>query len=111
MLMLRALCFATAILVLPLEHVSADAGPDLGGNAALEYWQAFATLPKLTDAEQTRLNAEFLTMPLDAHARELVTRADYALKMMHYGAALPRCDWGYPYEEGTDMLLPQGPAS
>ena len=67
--MLRALCLATAILGLPSGHVSADAPPDLGANAALKYWQAFATLPKFTDAEQSRLMAEHLTMPLDAQAK------------------------------------------
>jgi hypothetical protein len=107
----RALCLSLALLALPLASAPADAPPDLGANAALKYWQAFATLPKLTDAEQTKLNADCLTMPLDAHARDLVTKADYALKMMHYGAALPRCDWGYPYKEGVEMLLPQGPAA
>jgi hypothetical protein len=109
--MLRALCLAMTILVLPLESASADAAPDPGENAALKYWQAFATLPKFTDAEGQKLNAECLTMPLDAHAREVVTRAEYALQMMHHGAALPRCDWGLGYEEGIYTRLPQGPAA
>ncbi len=106
--MLRALCLATAILGLPLGHASADARADLGENAALKYWQAFATLPKFTDAEQSKLMAEHLTMPLDAQARETVSRAEYALRMMHHGASLPRCDWGIGWEEdGIEVLLPQ----
>jgi hypothetical protein len=107
--MLRTLCLATTVLVLPLGHASADAGgPDLGGNASLKYWQAFAQLPKLTDAEQNKLMADYLTMPLDAHARELVTKTDYALRMMYQGAALPRCDWGIDWEAGgIEVLLPQ----
>jgi hypothetical protein len=106
--MLRTLCLVMIVLVLPLSQASADAGPDLGRNAALKYWQAFAQLPRLTDAEQNKLIADYLTMPLDAHARELVTRADYALRMMHQGAALPRCDWGIDWEEGgVEVLLPQ----
>jgi hypothetical protein len=106
--MLRALCLAMAILLLPLASASADAPPDPGANAALQYWQAFATLPVLTDAEQQKLGAEYQTMPLDAHAREIVTKAAYALRMMHRGAALPRCDWGIGWEEvGIDIRLPQ----
>jgi hypothetical protein len=65
-------------------------------------------MPKFTDAEQTKLVAECLTMPLDAHARETVSKAEYAFKMMHQGAALPRCDWGIDWEaEGIEVLLPQ----
>ena len=104
-----ALCVSsTAILVLPSGHASADAPSDLGANAALKYWQAFATLPKFTDAEQSRLMAEHLTMPLDAQAKESVSKAEYALRMMHHGARLPRCDWGIGWEEdGVEVLLPQ----
>ena len=109
--MLRALCLAMTILVLPLRNASADAPADPGANAALSYWQAFASLPKFTDAEGQKLNAEVLTMPLDAHAREVVTRAEYSLQMMHYGAALRRCDWGINYEEGIYARLPHGPAA
>jgi hypothetical protein len=110
--MSRALCLAMILLVLPLGYALADAPPEPGANAALKYWQAFATLPRLSDAEQTKLNAECVTMPLDAHAREVVTKADYALRMMHQGAALPRCDWGIGWEEeGVGLLLPQGNAA
>ena len=106
--MLRALCLATALLVLPLGNATADAPSDLGANAALKYWQAFATLPKFTDAEQTKLMAEHLTMPLDAQAKEIVNKAEYALRMMHHGASLPRCDWGIGWEaDGIEVLLPQ----
>jgi hypothetical protein len=109
--MLRAFSLAMTILVLPLGFASADAPLDLGANAALKYWQAFAQLPKFTEAQEHKFNAEYLTMPLDAHARELVTRADYALRMMHRAAELPRCDWGLDYEEGIDLLLPHAQAA
>jgi hypothetical protein len=106
--MLRALCLTLAVLVVPPGHASADTGTGLGANAALKYWQAFAQLPKLPDAEGQKLNAEYLTMPLDAHTREIVTKAAYALRMMYQGAALPRCDWAIGWEEeGIDALLPQ----
>ena len=109
--MLRAMSLATSVLFLLWAPALADNPSDLEANAALKYWQAFATLPKFTDTEGQKIFAGFLTMPLDAHAKEIVAKAEYALKMMHYGAALPRCEWGMPYEEGVDMLLPQGPAA
>lgn len=106
--MLRALCLATAVLAFPLGHAPAEAPSDLGANAALRYWQAFATLPRFTDAEQSRLMADYLTMPLDASARESVNKAEYSLRMMHHGALLPRCDWGIDWEaDGVEVLLPQ----
>jgi hypothetical protein len=107
LLMPRALVLAMTVLALPLGRASADAPPDPGANAALKYWQAFATLPRFSDAERKKLLAECLTMPLDAPARELVTKAGYSLRMMHHGAALPSCDWGIAWEdEGINVLLP-----
>src|SRR5579871_1004362 len=108
--MLRALCLTIPLLLLPASVTAADADSDLGANAALKYWQGFAALPSFADAEQKQLG-ECLTMSLDAHAREAVTRARYALTMVQRGAALPRCDWGIGYEEGVGTLLPHAAAA
>jgi hypothetical protein len=107
---MRALCMAMTILILLLGEASAGA-PDLGANAALKYWQAFATLPRFTEAEQKKLNAGGHTMPLDADARKIVTRAAYALRMLHHGAALPHCDWGIDWKEGIEVRLPHNDAA
>jgi hypothetical protein len=74
-------------------------------NAALKYWQAFAALPRLTGAEEKKLYEECVTMSLDAHARALVAKADYALKMMRNGAALPQCEWAIGFDEGITARL------
>jgi len=108
--MLRALCLAMVVLVLPLESSFADAKADSDENAALNYWQAFATLPKFTDAEKKKL-AEVMTTPLDDLARKIVTDAQYSLQMMHYGAAHRRCDWGMRHDEGIFTRLPQADAA
>ncbi len=105
--MLRAACLAFLVVAQPVD--SAIAG-DRGENAALKYWQAFATMPKLSDAEQNRL-ADYPAKPLDAHSREIVSQAEYALQMMRRGAALRNCDWGISYEDGVFLLLPQGSAA
>jgi RNA polymerase sigma factor (sigma-70 family) len=76
------------------------AAPDRGGNAALPYGQAFIALRRGGDPE--KLRKECLTMPLDAHAREIVTRAAYALRMLHRGAAQQRCDWAIDLEQGIE---------
>jgi hypothetical protein len=106
----RVLALAMSILLLPLALASAEAPPELSANAALKYWQGFASLPAFTDAEQKWLG-ECLTMPLDARAREAVGRARYALDMVGRGAALPHCEWGVGYEEGVGTLLPYAPAA
>jgi hypothetical protein len=108
--MLRALFLAMAAVALPMASASADPPPDQGSNAALKYWQAFSALPKFTDAEQTKIH-EYLTSPLDDHAREMVTQAEYALKMLHQGVVLGSCDWGVSPEEGIYVRFPQAPAS
>jgi hypothetical protein len=109
--MLRAPCLPAVVLLLPLGYAQAGAPPDLSANAALKYWQAFATLPRFTEAEQKKLNAEYLTRPLDAQTRQTLARARYALDMMQRGAALPRCDWGIGYEEGVGVLFPHARAA
>jgi len=106
--MLRASCVVFVSLIFSGGLVSAGDDSPLGTNAALKYWQAFATLPKLTDAEQKVLIKEFPTMPLDAHARELVTSAEYSLRMMYRGAAVRPCDWGIGWkDDGAETRLPQ----
>jgi hypothetical protein len=104
--MLRALCLTVTILALSMNALLAGEGPDLGANAALKYWQAFATLPRVPPAEQKKLEAECLTLPLDARVREIVAGSKYALQMMHDGAAQSRCDWGIDYEAGIGTMLP-----
>jgi hypothetical protein len=108
--MLRARCLAMAAVLLPLASASAGAHADPDLNAALKYWQAFSTLPTFTNAEQEKIH-DHLTSPLDDRARQLVNQAEYALTMLHQGAALKRCEWGISPEQGINVRLPQGPAA
>jgi hypothetical protein len=106
--MSRASSLALAALVFSIGDASADTPPDPSANAALKYWRGFATMPKLSDADAQKLITNYLTMPLDESAREIVSKSEYALKMMHYGAQLRNCDWGIDCDaEGVDALLPQ----
>ena len=109
--MLRALCLTMTVLFFSWSRATADTPPQPADNAALKYWQAFATLPPLEKADEERLRADSSTMPLDANARELVEKADYSLKMLHRAAALPRCDWGLSFEDGIEALLPHAQAA
>ena len=108
--MLRALCLITTVLLIPWGAVFAEQNPDSKGNAALKYWQAFATLPKFTDAEN-KIIGDCLTAPLDDAARKILTSSEYSLTMLHRAAAIPRCDWSMSYEDGVFALLPHCPAA
>ena len=102
----------TVISLLLLSSFAA-AGPPAspGVNAALKYWQAFATLPRLTSEEQRKLEVECATMPLNARARALVAKSDYSFRMMYGGTAIPHCDWAIGFEEGIGQLLPHAEAT
>ena len=104
--MLRAMFLSIALLVVPFRCCCAEVPLNPDENAALKYWQAFSQLPKFTDAEVQKLGPESLTMPLDAHARDILAKSEYALRMMHRGSAMPRCHWGISYEDGINVLLP-----
>ena len=108
--MLRVLCLTTAVLSISLGPLFAEQNPDSKGNAALKYWQAFATLPKFTDAEN-KIIGDCLTAPLDDAARKILTNSEYSLTMLHRAAAVPRCEWSMSYEDGVFALLPQCPAA
>jgi hypothetical protein len=107
--MVRAWGLVIVLLVFSLERADADTRD--AGNAALKYWQAFATLPHFTEAEQEKMSQQHLAEPLDAGARDLAKRGAYSLRMLHLGAALPQCNWGIPYEEGIDVYLPHAQAA
>jgi hypothetical protein len=83
-----------------------DAKPDLGANAALKYWQAFAHLPSLDNKEE-KLLEECNKVRLDAAALTLITRSQLSRAYLHRGVKLPHCDWSLDYsEEGWRLLLP-----
>jgi hypothetical protein len=105
--MVRRLCLITTAM-LAFGSGLARADGDLGANAALKYWQAFATLPKLTDGEEKLVVREANTMPLDVRVQELVKSAAYSLRMLHVAAGVRPCDWSIVWkQEGPGTQLPQ----
>jgi hypothetical protein len=109
---LLATFFLSAALVQPTPATAQtpDAGPDLGANAALKYWQAFAFLPSL-DEGQEKLLEEWNKAPLDGAAEALIGKYRMSRVYLHRGAKSPRCDWGEDYEDGIRLLLPHLPKS
>lgn len=90
-------------LVLALLTAAAGAA-DPPANAALSYWQGMAMLPRLEE-KHWKILGDLDTVKLDHEADLLVRSAGQTLRFLHHGAAIPRCDWGLPYEDGFHMLL------
>jgi hypothetical protein len=88
----------------PAAAQAPDARPDLGANAAMKYWQAFALLPTL-DKDQEKLLQEWSKVPLDAAALKLIEGSRMSLVYLHRGAKLRRCDWSLDYEDGIGLPL------
>jgi hypothetical protein len=93
-----------------LAQESKPAPCDLGRNAALTYWRAFAMFPEMTKEEDEIVSRRPGTEPKSTPEQraDLVKRWGTALQLMHEAADIPQCDWGIDYEkEGLGALLPQ----
>jgi hypothetical protein len=78
---------------------------ELGPNAALQYWQAFAQMPAFSD-EQQKILDEWSTVSLkDPEVEKLATEAQKSMMYLHRAARLERCDWGLDYDDGISLLL------
>jgi hypothetical protein len=73
---------------------------DLGRNAALIYWRAFAAFPEEKDQDLADLirpgNETKLTPEQKAG---LAKRWDSALELLHEAADIPQCNWGLDFEK------------
>ncbi|MGF1578600.1 MAG: hypothetical protein ACFCD0_04480 [Gemmataceae bacterium] len=78
---------------------------DLGKNAALKYWMAFAVMPEL-DTQDRKLLSTPSKVAVNKHTRALVKKAKTSLTLLHRGASIQPCNWGYELREGTNWLLP-----
>jgi hypothetical protein len=74
-------------------------------NAALQYWQAFAILPVMSDAER-QLAGAWQSAPLNAATDKLIQASGPALKQLHRGSICNRCDWGLNKEDSFNLRLP-----
>lgn len=97
-------------LVLFLVFAGSSAWPqqnfNLGDNAALRYWSAFAQMQDsaITDADAKKLNAILDgTVPYDdLQYKDLIEKNRPALEIMARGTTLQNCDWGLDYKMGPE---------
>jgi hypothetical protein len=97
----------TFLWLAPLVHAQApDPKPDTSGNAAIQYWQAFALMPTL-DKDDEKLLENWNTVPLDdPQVKKLLEGSQASLMFLQRGAAMKSCDWGLKYDDGMGMLMP-----
>lgn len=100
--MMRVMTLGLFLALTPVA-TAADEG-ELGANAALHYWQAFAGLPRLDEAQGKKLAAS-LTVPLDDETRRWAQQSDDSFRELRHGAALPRCAWGVSLGDGFAAVL------
>lgn len=77
---------------------AAQSGPpvQLGENAALRYWSAFAQMQDYAMATQPNSGLD------DPRLKELFEKNKAALDTMYRGTTLPNCDWGIEYQLGVN---------
>lgn len=90
-------------LLLPLA-ASAEPPQPPPPNAALLYWLAFAV--RNSNEDQDRILANWKTVPWDEATMEILESGANSLRYLHRGAVIQRCDWGLPFDEGPNLLLP-----
>jgi hypothetical protein len=87
------------------EALAQNAKPDVGANAAMKYWQAFALMPVL-DSEEEKLLHAGNTAAREADVAKLLKKSEMSLNYLHRGAKLQLCDWSLDYDQGIFLPLP-----
>src|SRR5437867_4494257 len=104
MKILRVISFIILCSVVPLGSAFAQQNGQLGQNAALRYWSAFAEMQDsaISDQQAKELNTILEgTAPYDdLKYRNLVEKNRAAVETMARGTAIANCDWGVDYALG-----------
>jgi hypothetical protein len=107
---MRAMLLAGAVVVVSTAPAAAD--DPLGENAALQYWQTLAMLPRDTEIpdEQSKRLEEWATCPFDDTTDAVLKRYENALIYLHRGAVMTRCVWASAANgprDGVGTMVPQ----
>ncbi len=94
----------------PAAAQAPDTRSDLGANAAMKYWQAFALLPSL-DEDQAKLLENWKEVPIydESGAMKLIDASRMSRIYLHRGARMQRCDWSLDVEDGPGLAMPHCP--
>ncbi len=105
LLMVSALVMASVLSSRMAWAQAQPTGPkNLGDNAALKYWLAFAMTPNLTEAEDD-LVADWRGTTPDKAVIGIIPKCEAALRLLHEGAQYESCNWGLP-KDGPETPMP-----
>jgi hypothetical protein len=93
---------ACPIVVMAQEKREGDGKSDIGENAALRYWQAYAAMSRVLNKEQIKLIDDnyMEDTTIDDAGIEALNRCKDALAIFRRGTELPYCSWGFDLEYG-----------
>lgn len=80
--------------------------PGPAGNAALQYWKAFAVVPELSDEQDDALRKALEQGSIDQSLQKVIHSSQSALHELRKGAGLKECYWGISLDEGPHAILP-----
>jgi hypothetical protein len=102
----------TLIPSYPAAAQAPDNRSDLGANAAMKYWQAFALLPT-PDQDQAKLLQNWKDVPIyeGSAALKLIDASRMSRVYLHRGAKLQRCNWSLDDEDGPGLFMSHCPRS
>lgn len=75
------------------------------GNAALQYWQAFALIPP-PEVLTPQMLVDWNKVALNGTVKKAVESSDNSLYFMHRAMKFDACEWGLADELGAEMPLP-----
>jgi hypothetical protein len=104
--LIRAGLALAALAAAPHHSIASAPGePDLGSNAALQYWQAFALLPPI-DVDQAKRLENWQDIAHEPAIQKLVDDFGPSREYLLRASRRPACDWGLDYHDGEFLQLP-----
>lgn len=90
---------------------SSSTADELKPNAALKYWQAFSTMPTISENLNSKIavacSEAGFRQKIDKQLSELVSKGEYPLRMLYHGTKIEACDWGADLRaDGAETILP-----
>ncbi len=105
---LGTLCIAHGIGFAQIA-ASANLETNYQPNAALEYWQAFALMPSLSEENSQLLQTKH-DVPLDLkRSKDLLAKYELSLSILEHAGHIPGCDWGIINDINVSLVIPSLP--
>ena len=105
--LIRAASFC-ASLVMWFGGSAWGADPAPGPNAAVVYWQSFASMPTVTAEQADKIASTYATpgSPISDEVKGLLDRYGIAMHDFVRAGKFRHCDWTLEYEQGPYLVLP-----